>query len=198
MNRLAGYGKVINFNTSPVINTYVYDRDGYWNCNDWMVWHQKLVEAFKLGKFASKIKYSPADALKKSNEVFMIWWGKQSWYNYAEDQCVLLNQTFRKYFKDVAKLNLDAAYTAAAAPFDAVTRIIEGAGNSVENIVALAENATAAAANTGKTLKWVLPALLVVGGVGLSVFAYYKFIKPVRQPGLGRIKRKTSRKSKRR
>lgn len=199
---LSGYGKVINFNTAPVINTYVYDRDGYWNCNDWMTWHQKLVEAFMQGRFASKIKYSPADALKKANEVFMIWWNKQSWYNYATDQCMLLNQTFRKYFNNTAKLNLDAVYSAAATPFDVATNLIDAGGDVVENIAAVVENVSESAKNTSGVLKWLLPTLLVGIVVAGGFYVHKNYIKGddkirMPRPSLSGVKRKSRKVTKR-
>lgn len=174
---LGSYGKVINYNTEPVINTYPFNRDGYWDCNDWITWHGKLIEAFKQGRFASGIKYSAAEALKKANEVFMIWWNKQGILAYGQD-CYLLNRAFRDFWK-AQNLPVEALAEYVTKPIDFVTgaggKIIDTAGNLIDTASDVVDSAGDTLSSTSKVLKVLIPVTIVavVGGVGYFMYKNY-------------------------
>lgn len=173
---LGSYGKVITLNTQPVINNVPgIDRDGYFNCSDWMMWHGKLVEAFKGGKFKSGIRYSDAQALKLANEVFTIWWNKQNLLSYTSI-CYAGNTDFRNWWKrsGLASQSLQEVGTSA---YDFVTqtqkKVLDTAGNVVDSAGNIIENSADAASNLTKALKYVIP-VTVVGVIGLVGYYLYK------------------------
>lgn len=166
---LGSYGKQIEWNTEPVINTYVYNRDGYWDCNDWMAWHKKVAA-----------KYGNA----RANEVFMIWWNKQSWYNYAADSCMLWNKTFRDYFNSVG-LSLDKIANYVAAPVDILYDTQQSTKDVVKNVADTAVNVSETASNTGSVLKYAVPAALVLGLIGVGFYVHKNYIKGNKQVKIG-------------
>lgn len=162
---LGSYGKEIAWNTQPVINSLPYNRDGYWDCADWMTWHGK-VEA----------KYG----VKRANEVFMIWWNKQGGFAYAQQQCYIYNRSFRDFWKAKglpAETWLDFSLKPVDVIVDASGKVLDTAGTVVNTTADAATNIVQAAGNVAKSLKWVAPTLLVVGAAGLGVWAYNKYLK---------------------
>lgn len=162
---LGSYGKQIEWNTQPVINSLPYNRDGYWDCSDWMTWHSK-VEA----------KYG----LKRANEVFLIWWNKQGVAAYADNQCYIFNRTFRDWWKAKklpAQTLLDYTITNQLdLVTDASGAVVNTAGKVIQTTAEAAENIADAAGGTAKVLKWVVPTLVVGAGAGLAYWAYKKYL----------------------
>lgn len=186
VNGLGSYGKQINWDTQPVINTYPYNRDGYWDCNDWMTWHKKVAEKY---------------GVSRANEVFLIWWNKQSFYNYAMD-CMLLNKTFRDYFNSVG-LPLDNLANYIAKPFDFVLNTQDTVLTSGENVIksgaSAAEDLAQGAASTANVAKYAVP--LLVGGLALGVgyYVYKNYLKGNKKVKVGPLggppkKRRTKKK----
>lgn len=163
--RISGYGKPIEWNTEPVINNVPFvDRDGYFNCQDWMTWHGK-VEA----------KWGTA----RANEVFMVWWNKQNMISYAQD-CYISNRTFRDWW-DKKGLPSETMGKYITAPYDAVTdiqkKILSTATNVVDNTGDAANALAKGAKNTAKTAGFVAPALLIVALIGVGVYVHKNYIK---------------------
>lgn len=180
---LGSYGKPIEWNTEPVINTYAWNRDGYWDCNDWMTWHKKVAE-----------KYGVA----RANEVFMIWWNKQGFWSYANSDCMLLNRTFREYFGK-AGLKLDELALYVTKPLDFVKdtsgKIIDTAEAVVKNAGDAAANTTKSAANLAKVLTALVPIAVTGIVVVAGVYVYKHYVKgnekiTVPKASLGAIKKK--------
>lgn len=176
MRGLGAYGKIIAYNTEPQINNVPgIDRDGYFNCADWMSWHGKLVDAFKGGKFASGIKYAPADAIAKANEVFLTWWNKQNAISYT-NVCYSGNTAFRTWWQ-ASGLPVQSFQNIFTRTYDLVTdtqkKVYDTAGNLVDSAGNTITQAGKTASTLATVLKWVLPAT-VVGVVGLVGFYLYK------------------------
>lgn len=176
MRGLGAYGKIIAFNTEPVINNVPgIDRDGYFNCADWMTWHGKLVDAFKGGKFASGIKYSPADALAKSNEVFLTWWNKQNAIAYT-NICYSGNTAFRNWWQ-ASGLPVQSFQNIFTSTYDFVTgtqkKVYDTAGNLVDSAGNVITETGKTASTLATVLKYAIP-ITVVGAVSLVAYYLYK------------------------
>lgn len=141
-----------------------------WTCQEWMLWHQELVKAFMGGKFKSGIKYTQGEATRLSNQVFTEWWDKLvDWFS-NKRMCGYESQ-FYNYFRSVGLDNVLSYIQALLVPTtQTVTSTIENVGKTVENI-------SEGAAGTGKTLKWLLPLVLLGGVVFVGSYAYKNYIK---------------------
>lgn len=161
---LGSYGKQIEWNTEPVINNYPWNRDGYWDCNDWMTWHKKIAA-----------KYGVA----RANEVFIIWWNKQGFAAYGQD-CMYVNKTFRDYFKSVG-LSIDGMATYVMAPVDLIYNtqqtVADTANQVVDDAGNIITNTTGAASSTTGVLKGIIPVAVGLAAVGVGFYIYKHYIK---------------------
>jgi len=146
----ADTGEEITENSIPNLDDWGPDK--YWIAQDWMEWH-KIMKA-KKGK-------TYADA------TWLSWWNKQGFGAYPLD-AVSFNTNFRNYLK---KENLYNSVSGIVNnTFGAVNDIVSSAGSVVSDAGKGAENLT-------KTLRIVIPAIVIVFGIGLSMWAYKKFVK---------------------
>ena len=161
---LMGFG-AITFNTTPTSD---------WSCSDWKFWHEELVKAFMAGRFASQIRYSQQEAIRLSNQVFMQHWERLSGFFTKHQFCGYESQFFH-YFKSVGLDNILSYFQAV------ITPTAESAGTITENVTdtasTITENVADTASSATKTLKWLVPTLLVGAGVALSFYVYNNFIK---------------------
>ena len=165
-----GLGEVqsITFSTQP---------NSDWSCNDWMIWHKALVQAFVGGKFASGIKYSQAEAYNQANKVFNQWWDKMNSFFSSKIWCGY-NSEFYNYFKSVGNT---AVLSFIASLVNPLSNSVKTVANTTEKVTSSAtqtvENVADTAKNTTETTKWVLP-VLVVGAIGLvGTYLYKNYIK---------------------
>lgn len=201
---LGAYGKAIQYNTEPVINNFPgIDRDGFFNCADWMTWHMRLVDAFKGGKFASGIKYSDAEALKKANEVFMIWWNKQNLVSYTSI-CYTGNVDFRNYWKKVG-LPTNSISELITKPYDFVAstqgKVLDITGKLVDSTGKVIDRTSGAAIGLTTVLKYAVPVTVTAVLAGVGYFVYKNYLKgnkkiKIGPTELGSVPRKKKRKSK--
>ncbi len=125
--------------------------DDYWNCNDWITWHQELVKAHG-------IDY----ANRRFVEAF-----HQATFGAASYDCRTFNSAFRKYASDNGFLEAlyDGLLGTVMSP---VGTVIDIGGN----IVDAAGNIAGAASNATETIKKVIPILIIlVVIIGLILLA---------------------------
>jgi hypothetical protein len=152
-----------------------------WSCIQWMQWHQNLVKAFKEGRFASRIKYSDADAIRLSNQVFIEHWNRLKTLFDKKDFCGYSSDFFN-YFRAVGLSDILSFVQALVNPVVSTgIKVVEGGEKVVTNVVDTVSSTTNA-------LKWVVPVVLVVGIGGVSWWAYNNYIAPQRK-ALGRVRR---------
>lgn len=162
-----------------------------WSCIQWMQWHQNLVKAFKEGRFASRIKYSDADAIRLSNEVFIVHWNRLKTLFDKKDFCGY-GSDFFNYFRAVGLSDILSFVQALVNPVVSTgIKVVEGGEKVVTNVVDTVSSTTGA-------LKWVVPTVLVIGIGGVAWWGYNQYIAPQRK-AMGRVSRKRKiRKSKKR
>ncbi|MCZ8355477.1 MAG: hypothetical protein O9340_12120 [Cyclobacteriaceae bacterium] len=163
-----------------------------WDCNDWVKFHQSLVEAFEKGTFASKIKYKKPEAIKQANKVFSEHFNKHNGWLSLEERCGYSYQ-FSTYMDSVG---LSHFITLPAKAVNATRRTVMKVIDSGEKISAkTADTLVNTVDNTGKAIvnvsegvsnisnvgKYLVP--VAIGGVVLFVGAYvYKnYIKQDKQ-----------------
>jgi hypothetical protein len=146
----ASTGEVITEVSTPNLDDWGWDK--YWNANDWMEWY-KVMKAKKGKTYA--------------DSTFITWWNKQTMGASPLD-AVTFNSAFRAFLK---KENLyDSVANLLDKPLGAINDIVSSGSNVVSNTGKGAEGLS-------KALKFVLPAVVVVLGIGISFWAYKKFVK---------------------
>lgn len=141
----------ITSDSEPDLDSWGFDD--YWTVNEWVEWHKKMKAKF---------------GLQKANMIFIEWWKKQTVG--ANPLNNRTNANFKKYAKDNGFLSsiyseLEKTALSIVSPGFQVTK----------SALNTATNAAAAAENTSKVLKWLLPTLLIVAAAGLSIWAYNKY-----------------------
>lgn len=127
-----------------------------WGCQDLISWHQNLETAV---------------GLQEANKIFITEWEKAPFINTAYD-CRSFNTAFREYAKQKGFFNaLYSGFGVIAQPIGVGTDVVSGVGS-------LISNTSSGISNASKIFKWLLPTLLILGAIGLIVFAVkkYKFI----------------------
>ena len=144
--------KPITENSIPDLDDWGWDS--FWNCQDWIDWHKIMKQ--KKGK-------ATAD-----NNV-MVWWNKQTTGASTLD-CRSFNSAFRDYFGKEKLLDPMYGSVAWIKPIGAAVDVIGSASDVVSN-------AGDTAANITKTLKVVIPIVIVLG-IGTAMYVgYNKFVK---------------------
>jgi hypothetical protein len=149
----------INANSVPDLDDWGWDD--YWSCPEWIQWHKAMVSQY--GAY-------------QANEKFLTEWNKQSIGAHALD-CRSFNSEFREYTKAVGLH--DALYNGAllAKPLgittDAVTTATSAASDVVQAGGDLIQGVAQGAGSLGKSLKYVIPVLLIVA-LGVIGFIIYK------------------------
>lgn len=157
-----------NANATPVFDDWGWGD--YWSMNDWLTWHNALVVAYG----------EPI-----ANDFFVnTWLSENSWLNeFGDERATWLdfNTSFRDYLRNhqtSTGLSMLDALTSGniismVVGFAADT--VSGAGSVVTGALDTAAGATDATTGATKTLKWLLPALLIVAAIGLVIYANKKF-----------------------
>jgi hypothetical protein len=161
---------MIKFNSKPTSD---------WTCDDWLIWHKMLVQAFMNGSFASRINYSKDEAIKLANQVFIQWWKDVvSWYSSNYSFCGY-GSDFLTYFKSVGMTDHISALAATITPIvSTAPKVAESAAKTVENTAKAAENTTAVAT-------WIVPVVVVGSVTLLSYFLYKNYAKGNRRVKVG-------------
>ena len=146
----ADTGEEITENSIPNLDDWGIDK--YWIAQDWLEWH-KIMKAKKGKTYA--------------DSTWLSWWNKQTFGAVPAD-AVWMNTGFRNYIKK------EGLYNSIAGILDNVTGAVVDVASSGGNVVA---SAGKGAENAAKVLKIAIPVLFVLGGLGLSVWIYKKFVK---------------------
>jgi hypothetical protein len=151
---------VINWNTAPDYDEWGIDT--WWNCQDWIMYHKKLVEHF--GKATAKdiwdYAFSKSDSLSKNLD------------------CRTFNSSFRNYVKD----NNLSPYANAGilAPvlqgYGTASDIVEGGLKTTSNVASGVFN-TIEGVLGGDNLKKTINIVLIVGGIIGIAYVYKSFKK---------------------
>lgn len=160
-----------------------------WECADWVVFHKGLVQWFREGRFASKIKYSEADAIKNANQIVTQHWERNATFTSSLRLCGY-GSAFYAYFVSVGLgpvvtnilqkiANVGTKITETT--LDTTVKVVDSAGNSLVNVVDSAGNVVNNVVDTvggvAGMAKYVVP--VIIGGVVILVgaYAYKNFIK---------------------
>lgn len=123
-----------------------------WGCNDWITWHKAMMN--KYGR-------------DRANNTFLKHWDNLATGSSAID-CRSFNTAFRDYTKKVGLY--DALYSGLgiiAKPIGVTTDVISGAGDVIGGVAK-------GAGNAGKTLKVILPVILIAIAAMFIMVAYKK------------------------
>lgn len=121
-----------------------------WTCNDLIQWHQQMVAVY---------------GVAEANKRFIDSWTNDTPFICEQADCRTLNSNFRDYFKQVGILSdLFSGIGVIAQPIGVANDVIGNASDVLSNIAG-------ATVNTTKTLKYVLPALIVIAAIIGIVYA---------------------------
>jgi hypothetical protein len=142
----------ITAESTPVYDTWGWDRGGYWYCNEWMDWF-----------YALKSKYNHS----RAKEEWLKAWNKQEFLA-APLQCYWRREGFLSFLK---KEGL----------YDSVVSGLGKLGVGVEDLLggvgSVASGVSEGVTKTSKTLKYVIPVALFLAVIGVSAYAYRTFVK---------------------
>lgn len=124
----------------------VPDSPESWNCADWKVWHEALVQRF---------------GRDQANQIWLREWEDQSTFSYNANWCKY-NSDWVNYF-DSQGLDMRSI----------VSALFTGGGEIVDNVLDVGNTAVSTVGNTLDVGKYIVPAALVVG-IGLVGFIVYK------------------------
>lgn len=151
---------VINWNTVPDYDEWGVDT--WWSCQDWILWHKKLVEHFNKPTANDIWNYAFSKSASLSGNL----------------DCRTLNSDFRQYVKQ----NNLLPYLGAGV----FTPILQGYGTASDVVVGglnTASNVTSGAFGFidsifgGKNLKKTMSIVLIAGGVIGIAYVYKAFKK---------------------
>lgn len=146
----------IKADSQPVYDKWGWWQGEYWKCAEWTEWF-----------YALKKKYGKEEARRMWSEG----WNNQEELSNPID-CRSHDSLFIEFLK---KEDLwDAAYQGLGGK---IVKTTVGAKELAENIVEGAGGIVTGAANTGKTLKYLLPVAFVLALVGLGAYSYKTFVK---------------------
>jgi hypothetical protein len=151
---------VINWNTAPDYDEW--GSDSWWDCQDWIMYHKKLVEHF--GKATAKDIWNYAFAKSQSFS--------------ANLDCRTFNSTFRKYFKDndLSPYANAGILTPILQGYGTASEILEGGLNTTSNVASGVFN-TIESVLGGDNLKKTINVVLIVGGIIGVAYVYKSFKK---------------------
>lgn len=146
----ASTGEEITENSTPNLDDWGWDK--FWLPNDWINWH-KVMKAKKGKAFA--------------DTTFLTWWNKQTMFANMFDARTF-NMQFRTFLKN--ENLLDAVSNVLTKPLGTATDLVSSGSN-------LGSNLGTGAEKTAKILGIVIPVAIVIAALGLTMYAYKKFIK---------------------
>lgn len=138
-----------------------WGMDSYWSSDDWLTWHRALVKEH---------------GRNKANEIFVLAWKDQGFGSSPLD-ALTFDSAFIEYTKNMG-LNsalwsgspADIILKPATAVIQGTTKVTTKAVNTAVDVV---EDVTDTVENTTKTMKWLVPALIVVGVLILGTVGYF-------------------------
>jgi hypothetical protein len=165
-------------NTTLEVDGSKKGRESDWTCNDWVLFHKAILQWFKEGRLASKIKYPNDQALVLANQVFRQHWDRASW---TLTRCGYTSD-FSTYFKSVGLSDILNFAQKAVAKGKETAAAVGNSGaktlvNTVDTAGQIVNNVGGGIANIAGAAKYILP--VAIGGVVIfvGVYAYKNFIK---------------------
>lgn len=146
---------IINWNTTPDYDEWGWDT--FWKCDDWITWHQKLVQHFGEATATEIWNYAFNKTTSLSSNL----------------DCISLDSSFRAYVK-AHKLNVYQ---------DLVTDVIGGSTDILHSAVDTTTNITTGilgGVNSifgGDNFKKTVNIVLIVGGIIGVAYVYNAFKK---------------------
>ena len=144
-----------------------------WSCNDYVTWHKRLTEAH---------------GLESANEIAQQFWDKIPWYRLDWTQGCYANCNFYNHFRSAGGGWASLLPSTFCTLDSAGGKLVDSAGNIVGDIGEAGENLAKGAANTGKTLSWLVPALGVGAAALVGTYLYKNYIKGNKQIKVGTTK----------
>ena len=145
----------INWNTVPDYDEWGYDT--YWSCDDWITWHQRLVEHFGEATATDIWNYAFAQSTNLSSNL----------------DCNSLNATFRAYVKaHNLKPNNDLVTQAVGTAVDVTSGVLDTTSNVASGVLGTVNSIFG-----GTNLKKTIDIILIVGGVLGIAYVYRAFKK---------------------
>ncbi len=150
-----------------------------WTCGDWIIFHKSILQWFKEGRFSSRRKYPPAEALIVTNQVFMQHWQRASWTitrcGYTADFAAYFTAVgLRNEVLNILQRTVDSGKDKTAKVVDSVTNtgvnLVDSAGNIVNNAGAGINSVVGLA-------KYILPVTITGVVVFAGAYVYKNFIK---------------------
>lgn len=146
-------GEPITENSIPNLDEWGWDT--FWDCIDWIEWH-KIMKS-KKGK-----EYADA--------TFLQYWNMGTMGAHVAD-CRSFDQSFREYMKNENLLSsLYSGIGALATPIGTGGDVLTSALNTIGFSAKAIEN-------VAKTLKILLPIVLIIAVILLAIWGYKKFAK---------------------
>jgi hypothetical protein len=151
---------VINWNTAPDYDEW--GSDNWWGCEDWVMYHKRLVEHFNKPTANSIWNYAFAQSGNLSGNL----------------SCRTINSSFRKYVRDNGLSPFDGAgiFTPVLQGYGTASDIISGGLNTVSN-VGSGVFGTVSSIFEGNNLKKTINVVLIVGGIVGVAYVYKAFKK---------------------
>jgi len=161
----------MNHNPTDPNSTPLFDEWGwgdYWSMQDWLTWHGALKQAF---------------GQPLGNDKFVNAWNSRSGFVEAfgdsRADWLAFNTPFRDHLKNhqtsagISMLEALEGGNIIAIVTGTGSDIVSGAGEVIGNV-------GGAAANTSKTLRWLLPAILITAAILAAVYVVkkYNLLKP--------------------
>lgn len=147
----------------------LYDSFGsadFWTCEDWMKWRAELAKKYS----SVESDYIWSKAWLDGVSVFSGGTGEAPGSNYVLDSVPIDCRTFNTNFRDF----LDANPNLKAAVYSGIGGLIAkplGLGvDVVKGVVEIGSNIVSGASNASKTLKWIIPVVLIVTVAGLIIY----------------------------
>ena len=175
LNGLAGLGQVTTIAWDTVPHTDgATGKEVEWTCMDWVTWHKRLVTRW---------------GRDEANRIFISWWekirGEVPWYvPFPYQDFCGYGSDFLNYFRSVGLTDHISFIAGIVAPiYSGATEIASGVEQVSTEVSQAAVQTTKAATGTAKTVKVLLPVVLI-GSIGLiGWYAYKNYIR-----GKSRIK----------
>lgn len=161
----------ITADSKPLYDTFGWAD--YWQCADWINWHKALVAKYGVDSANKTWADAWLDGVSTAGGGRGVAPGSNAVFDSVPLDCRTFNSGFRDYIKKYKALN-DAVYSGIGGtivkPIGAAVDIVGNASNAVSNAGSTAENVT-------KTLKVVVPVVIVLAVAGGMWWAYNKYVK---------------------
>lgn len=151
---------VINWNTTPDYDEW--GSDTWWNCQDWITWHKRLVEHFNKPTANDIWNYAFAKSGSLSGNL----------------DCRTFNTSFREYVRnnDLSPYQGAGVFTPVLEGYGTASDIVMGGLNTTSN-VASGLFGTVDSIFGGNNLKKTFTIILIAGGLIGGAYVYQAFKK---------------------